>query len=55
MIDFSKFRLSLKRLVEQHENYQNLDVDVPVLIRDGISESVIQRFEDLLRLPVESA
>jgi len=45
MIDYSKFQLSLKRLEEQHENYRNLDSDLPPLIIDGISESVIQRFE----------
>ena len=45
MIDYSKYRLSLKRLEEQHENYQNLDPDLSVLNRDGIKESVIQRFE----------
>jgi len=45
MIDYSKLQLSLKRLEEQHENYRNLDSDLPLLIIDGISESVIQRFE----------
>lgn len=45
MIDYSKFQLSLKRLEEQHANYRNLDAGLPVLIIEGISESVIQRFE----------
>ena len=45
MIDYSKYRLSLKRLEEQHENYRNLDSNLPELILDGIAESVIQRFE----------
>lgn len=45
MIDYSKYRLSLKRLEEQHENYRSLDPDLPELIRDGVKESVIQRFE----------
>ncbi len=45
MIDCGKFQLSLKRLEEQHENYQALDPGLPELIRDGIKESVIQRFE----------
>ena len=45
MIDYDNFRLSLKRLEEQHENYRNLDVALPELMREGIAESVIQRFE----------
>ncbi len=45
MIDYSKFQLSLKRLEEQYENYRNIDSDLPELTRDGIKESVIQRFE----------
>ena len=45
MIDYSKFQLSLKRLEEQHENYRNLDSNLPALTREGIAESVIQRFE----------
>ena len=45
MIDYSKLRLSLKRLDEQHESYRNLDPGLPELIRDGVRESVIQRFE----------
>lgn len=45
MIDYSKYKLSLKRLEEQHENYRNLDSNLPELIRDGVTESVIQRFE----------
>ena len=45
MIDYSKYQLSLKRLEEQHENYQNLDSNLPGLIREAVSESVIQRFE----------
>ncbi|MCY4313422.1 MAG: hypothetical protein OXD44_06975 [Gammaproteobacteria bacterium] len=45
MIDYSKFQLSLKPLEEQHENYRNLDSDLPSLIIEGISESVIQRFK----------
>ena len=45
MIDYSKFQLSLKRLEEQHENHLSLDADLPALTREGISESVIQRFE----------
>ena len=45
MIDYSKFRSSLKRLEEQHDNYQTLDDSEPELILEGIAESVIQRFE----------
>ena len=45
MIDYSKFHLSLKRLEEQHDNHLTLDAAEPELIREGIAESVIQRFE----------
>ena len=45
MIDYDKFRLSLKRLEEQYENYRNGDPDLPEITREGITESVIQRFE----------
>ncbi len=45
MIDYDKFRMSLKRLEEQHENYQHLDASLSELNREGIAESVIQRFE----------
>ena len=44
-IDYSKFRLSLARLVEQHENYRNPPPGRTRLDADGIAESVIQRFE----------
>lgn len=45
MIDYSKFQMSLKRLVEQYENYQETDTSLPSLTREAIAESVIQRFE----------
>ena len=45
MIDYGKFRLSLKRLEEQHENYREQDPALPDLIREAIAESVVQRFE----------
>ena len=45
MIDYDKFQLSLKRLEEQHENYRNPDSVLSDLTREGIAESVIQRFE----------
>ena len=45
LIDYGKFRLSLKRLGEQYANYQNTEVCRPQLDQEGIAESVIQRFE----------
>ncbi len=45
MIDYDKFRMSLKRLEEQHENYRTLDTSLPDLIQEAVDESVIQRFE----------
>ncbi len=45
MIDYEKFRLSLKRLEEQYENHRHQDPGLSELTRDGIAESVIQRFE----------
>ncbi|MXY34870.1 MAG: nucleotidyltransferase [Boseongicola sp. SB0664_bin_43] len=45
MIDYGKFRSSLKRLGEQHDNHLTLDAEVPELIREGVAESVIQRFK----------
>ena len=45
MIDYSKFQISLKRLQEQYEFYLGLDQEHPDAIREGMAESVIQRFE----------
>lgn len=45
MIDYSKFRSSLKRLEEQHANYRQGNPALSELDREGIAESVIQRFE----------
>ena len=45
MIDYDKFRMSLKRLEEQHENNRTLDTSLPGLIQEAVAESVIQRFE----------
>ena len=45
MIDYSKFGLSLKRLQEQHGNHRTCDASLPAITREGIAESVIQRFE----------
>ena len=44
-IDYEKFRLSLKRLEEQHANFRNPAASRPQLDEEGIAESVIQRFE----------
>lgn len=44
-IDYTKFRESLKRLEEQHENYQNLDDSLSQLNQEAVMESTIQRFE----------
>ena len=44
-IDYRKFRLSLSRLVEQHENLLHADETLPRLDREARAESVIQRFE----------
>ncbi len=45
MIDYGKFQLSLKRLAEQYENHQHGSPERSDLDREGIAESVIQRFE----------
>ena len=45
MIDYDKFRLSLTRLEEQHDNYRRDNPALSGLDREGIAESVIQRFE----------
>ncbi len=45
MINYEKFENSLNRLQKQWENYQTLDESYPKIIRDGIAESAIQRFE----------
>ena len=44
-IDYEKFRLSLKRLEEQHANYRNPAASRPRLDEEGVAESVVQRFE----------
>ena len=44
-IDYEKFRLSLKRLEEQHANFRNPTASRPQLDEEGVTESVIQRFE----------
>ena len=47
MIDYSKFKSSLRHLILQHENYQNSKhrLDLAVLDQEAIAESCIQRFE----------
>ena len=36
---------ALKNLELQHDNYKNLDDELPELMKEAVSESVIQRFE----------
>ena len=45
MINYDKFRLSLLRLAEQYENHRRGNPALSDLDREGIAESVIQRFE----------
>ena len=45
MVNYNKFEKSLRRLQEQSERYQNLDISYPEFIHEGILESVVQRFE----------
>ena len=45
MIEYDKFQLSLKRLEEQYDNHQQGGPEHSELDREGIAQSVIQRFE----------
>ena len=45
MIDYSTFRSSLKRLEEQNGNHRQGNPALSDLDREGIAESVIQRFK----------
>lgn len=45
MIEYDKFKMSLKHLELQYENYIRIDSRQPVLIQEAVKESVIQRFE----------
>lgn len=45
MIDYDNFKKSLKHLERQYENYRTLDASLSDLTREGVAESVIQRFE----------
>ena len=44
-IDYTKFRLSLKRLEEQYDNYVGMDDTLSQLNQEAIGESTIQCFE----------
>ena len=44
LIDYGKFRISLKRLEEQYANYRRLDTTLPRLYEEAVAESVIRRF-----------
>ncbi len=45
MIDYGKYRASLERLEEQYANHRRENPALSDLDREGIAESVIQRFE----------
>ena len=45
MIDYDKFRRSLKDLKEQYTNYRNPGASRPAFDQEGIAESVIRRFK----------
>jgi nucleotidyltransferase substrate binding protein (TIGR01987 family) len=45
MIDYNKFKSALKHLELQYENHLTLDQALADLIKEGIRESVLQRFE----------
>ncbi len=45
MIDYSRFRSSLKRLEEQNANYRQGNPALSDLDREGIAESVLRRFK----------
>ena len=45
MIDYDNFRMSLKHLEEQHENYHTVNPSLPYLIQEAVAESVIRRFK----------
>ena len=44
-IEYDKFQKSLKHLELQFENYTSMEETEPVLMREAVAESVIQRFE----------
>ena len=45
MIDYGNFRRALKNLELQNANREQLPLELPQLIHEGIDESVIRRFE----------
>ena len=45
MIEYDKFQKSLKHLEVQYQNYKELDSGLPLLMKEAVAESVIQRFE----------
>lgn len=45
MIDYDKFQKSLEHLELQYRNHKSMDSGQPKLIREAVTESVIQRFE----------
>ena len=45
MIEYDKFKKSLKHLELQFQNYQRLDAELPELMQEAVAESVIRRFE----------
>ena len=45
MIEYDKFKKSLKHLEVQYQNHKQLDSGLPELMKEAVAESVIQRFE----------
>ncbi len=45
MFDCDNFKKSLKNLEIQNQHYKEMDSDWPTWAKEGIAESVIQRFE----------
>ncbi|MCF6287325.1 MAG: nucleotidyltransferase substrate binding protein [Candidatus Hydrogenedentes bacterium] len=45
MINYDKFEKALRHLALQYHNRDVLDPEQPLLIREAVDESVIQRFE----------
>ena len=45
VIGYGDFGKSLKNLELQHDNYKNLDDELPELMKEAVAESTIHRFE----------
>ena len=45
MIEYDKFQKSLKHLEVQYQNHEELDPELPELMKEAVRESVVQRFE----------